>query len=84
MMIANWMHDSVKSQVIGTRLSTNPSTSPGIKLAGATRRVMPKKRDREVPYGMKGGESLMAAKKGGAKASAKKASSSSKKSSKKK
>jgi len=28
-----------------------------IKLAGASRRVMPRMRDREVPYGMKGGES---------------------------
>jgi hypothetical protein len=26
------------------------------KLAGEIRRVMPSKRDREVPYGMKGGE----------------------------
>jgi len=28
-----------------------------IELAGASRRVMPRMRDREVPYGMKGGES---------------------------
>jgi hypothetical protein len=26
------------------------------KLAGAIRRFLPSKRDREVPYGMKGGE----------------------------
>ncbi len=41
MMIAYWMHDSVKSQVIDTRLSRN-SHSPVIKLAGAIRRVMPR------------------------------------------
>ena len=53
-MIAFWMSDSVKPQVISTRLFPHPS--PTIKLAGEIRHVMPKKRDREVPYGMKGGE----------------------------
>jgi len=42
MMIAFWMHDSVKSQVISTRLSANPTPTPVIKLAGAIRRVMPR------------------------------------------
>jgi hypothetical protein len=43
MMIAYWMHDSVKPQVISTRLSANvPHPSPEIKLAGASRRVMPR------------------------------------------
>jgi hypothetical protein len=43
MMIAYWMHDSVESQVIGTRLFTVPrNITPAIKLAGAIRRVMPR------------------------------------------
>lgn len=42
MMIAYWMHDSVKPQVISTRLFTSSHTSPVIKLAGAIRRVMPR------------------------------------------
>jgi hypothetical protein len=46
MMIANWMHDSVKPQVISPRLSTNfPGFCPTqnvIKSAGAIRRVMPR------------------------------------------
>jgi hypothetical protein len=46
MMIANWMFDSVKSQVVSPRLST---IAPGFfptqnvfKLAGEIRRVMPR------------------------------------------
>jgi hypothetical protein len=47
MMIANWMIDSGKSQVISPRLSTIPSpASPDsqnvYKFAGAIRRVMPR------------------------------------------
>ena len=43
MMIANWMNDSVKPQVVITRLSTDPSNlSHDTKLAGAIRRVMPR------------------------------------------
>jgi hypothetical protein len=42
MMIAFWMHDSVKPQVISTRLSRFPEPSPVIKLAGEIRRVMPR------------------------------------------
>jgi hypothetical protein len=57
MMIAEWMKDSVTSQVVTNRLFPFPSpASHACKFAGAIRRVMPKKRDREVPYGMKGGE----------------------------
>ena len=57
MMIANWIQDSVTPQVICTRpVPASPFSSHDIKVAGAIRRVMPKKRDREVPYGMKGGE----------------------------
>jgi hypothetical protein len=57
MMIANWIQDSVTPQVISTRIPEAPLFPPqDIKVAGEIRRVMPKKRDREVPYGMKGGE----------------------------
>jgi hypothetical protein len=57
MMIAEWMKDSVTSQVVSTRpLQASPFSFHDIKVAGAIRHVMPKKRDREVPYGMKGGE----------------------------
>ena len=41
------------SQVIGTRFSTLHHEK---KFAGSTGDTLPKKRDREVPYGMKGGE----------------------------
>jgi hypothetical protein len=48
---------SFTSQVIDARLSTRSHASSDVnEFAGAIRRVMPKKRDREVPYGMKGGE----------------------------
>jgi hypothetical protein len=55
MMIAkSWM---ITANVEG-RQSPRPQLPPTIerKLAGAIQRVMPSKRDREVPYGMKGGE----------------------------
>jgi hypothetical protein len=35
----------------------NVTSQFAVKFAGASRREMPKMRDREVPYGMKGGES---------------------------
>jgi hypothetical protein len=41
------------SLVIGTPFCT---PYPEKKFAGSTGNAMPKKRDREVPYGMKGGE----------------------------
>ena len=53
MMIASWMNDSVSSQVVITRLS--PIT-PVNQFAGRIPACDAKKRDREVPYGMKGGE----------------------------
>jgi hypothetical protein len=42
-------------KVVSTRLSEQP-TPTQFKIAGTLRRVMPRMRDREVPYGMKGGE----------------------------
>lgn len=44
MMIANWMSDSVKSQVVRTRLFTVDPFIPtqDVKSAGAIRRVMPR------------------------------------------
>ena len=59
MMIAKWINDTVKLQIVTPVSSFFPALSPqfqGQRLAAAMRRVMPKKRDREVPYGMKGGE----------------------------
>lgn len=61
MMIANWIHDSAASQVIGTRLSISPfSTSlvsqHDLKVSRSDSASYAQKRDREVPYGMKGGE----------------------------
>jgi hypothetical protein len=53
MMIASWMHDSVTSQVIDTRLFIN---SPDQKVSRSDSASYAQKRDREVPYGMKGGE----------------------------
>jgi hypothetical protein len=60
MMIADWIKDSNASQVINPRLSATFSTSPrhsnATKFVGAIRQHDAQKRDREVPYGMKGGE----------------------------
>jgi hypothetical protein len=53
MMIANWMNDSVSSQVIDTRLFP---TLPGFQVSRSDSAGYAQKRDREVPYGMKGGE----------------------------
>ena len=54
MMIASWIHDSDSPQVVSIRLSVSLSSDE--KLAEAIRRIDAQKRDREVPYGMKGGE----------------------------
>jgi len=53
MMIANWMNDSVSSQVIGTRLFPTLHEN---KVSRSDPASYAQKRDREVPYGMKGGE----------------------------
>jgi hypothetical protein len=59
MMIAkSWM--DITANVAG-RQHPSPHFSPRFpndrtQVAGAIQRVMPNKRDREVPYGMKGGE----------------------------
>jgi hypothetical protein len=47
MMIASWIHDSVSSQVVSTRLSISPSPASLVnntfeKLAEAIRREMPR------------------------------------------
>jgi hypothetical protein len=60
MMIAAEVKNWNASQVINPRLSaalpTSPRHSNGTKFVGAIRQRDAKKRDREVPYGMKGGE----------------------------
>jgi hypothetical protein len=57
MMIANWIHDSDASQVIGIRLSIVLSPASHIeKVSRSDSASYAQKRDREVPYGMKGGE----------------------------
>lgn len=57
MMIANWIHDSDTSQVIGIRLFISPSPAfPDRKVSRSDSAIYAQKRDREVPYGMKGGE----------------------------
>jgi hypothetical protein len=43
-------------KVVSTRLSETTHPPIQFKIAGTLRRVMPRMRDREVPYGMKGGE----------------------------
>ena len=52
-MIASWMKDSVSSQVVDPRLSIPSSEHKASRRDPA---CYAKKRDREVPYGMKGGE----------------------------
>jgi hypothetical protein len=54
MMIANWIADSVSSQVVSSRLFSLPSSR--LTKVGVDPACYAKKRDREVPYGMKGGE----------------------------
>jgi hypothetical protein len=57
MMIANWMNDSVKPQVVITRLFLSLETSShDAKLAGEIRRVMPRSATVRSRKGMKGGE----------------------------
>jgi hypothetical protein len=57
MMIANWIHDSDPTQVITIRLFFSPSpTSNERKVSRSNSARYAQKRDREVPYGMKGGE----------------------------
>ena len=56
MMIANWMHDSVSSQVIGSAFSSRSSSPESNSRLPENPARYAKKRDREVPYGMKGGE----------------------------
>jgi hypothetical protein len=51
MISGNWMNDSV--HVDGHR-SSSPSNPT--QFAGAIRHLMPRTRDREVPYSTKGGE----------------------------
>ena len=54
MMIAkSWMNTA---NVAGRQNPSPRFSTIERKFAGAVRRVMPSKRDREVPYGMKGGE----------------------------
>jgi len=54
MMIAkSWMN--ITATVAG-RQHPSPLFFPRLQAAGKLRRVMPSRRDREVPYGMKGGE----------------------------
>ena len=56
MITRNWKY---RSATVDGHLSASPLQvtfiNPG-QLAGAVRHLMPSKRDREVPYGMKGGE----------------------------
>jgi hypothetical protein len=56
MITKNWMFSSV--DVDGCVYSSPflPPTFPVSRFAGAIRRFLPSRRDREVPYGMKGGE----------------------------
>jgi hypothetical protein len=60
MMIANWIHDSVKPQVVSARISSSlPASSfPDIdnEFAGVIRRVMPRSATGRSRKGMKGGE----------------------------
>lgn len=54
MMIASWIHDSDSPQVVSIRLSISPSNELKVSRSDSARYAQ--KRDREVPYGMKGGE----------------------------
>lgn len=60
MMIANWIHDSVSSQVVSPRLfPISPAfvvLINGNDFAGAIRRVMPRSATGRSRKGMKGGE----------------------------
>jgi hypothetical protein len=57
MIARNWTKHSAMSQVIDPRHPSFSHASIHVNdLAGAIRRCDAQKRDREVPYGMKGGE----------------------------
>ncbi len=57
MMIASQIHDSDSPQVVSIRLFFSPSPlSHGRKISRSDSASYAQKRDREVPYGMKGGD----------------------------
>jgi hypothetical protein len=57
MMIASWIHDSDSPQVVSIRLFFSlPSVSQHEKVSRSDSARDAQKRDREVPYGMKGGD----------------------------
>ena len=57
MMIASWIHDSDSPQVVSIRLSFSLSSgSQARKISRSDSASYAQKRDREVPYGMKGGD----------------------------
>jgi len=51
----NWIESSVNVEGRQDCLPTFPTSSHS-SFAGEIRRFLPSRRDREVPYGMKGGE----------------------------
>jgi hypothetical protein len=57
MMIASWIHDSDSPQVVSIRLFISlPFVSSEKKISRSDSASYAQKRDREVPYGMKGGD----------------------------
>jgi len=54
MMIASRIHDSDSTQVVSIRLFFSPSND--LKVSRSDSASYAQKRDREVPYGMKGGD----------------------------
>ena len=57
MMIASWIHDSDSPQVVSIRLSFSlVPVSHDEKVSRSDSASYAQKRDREVPYGMKGGD----------------------------
>ena len=57
MMIASWIHDSDLPQVVSIRLFfTLSPVSQVRKISRSDSASYAQKRDREVPYGMKGGD----------------------------
>lgn len=57
MMIASWIHDSDSPQVVSIRLFFSLSSgSHQRKISRSDSASDAQKRDREVPYGMKGGD----------------------------
>lgn len=57
MMIASRIHDSDSTQVVSIRLFFSLSfTSNDLKVSRSDSASYAQKRDREVPYGMKGGD----------------------------